>query len=407
MDLFLDYTNTNIFDNHIFIPGSKSESNRLLILKQLFNNLKLKNLSNADDTLILQKALSSNNKTINIGHAGTAMRFLTAYFASNQKVDVTLTGSERMQKRPIKILVNALRELGADITYLKEDGFPPLQIKGKILDKNVVTINGNVSSQYISALMLIAPSLKNGLTILLKNEITSIPYIKMTLSLLKEMDVKIKWENNKITISKKENTKDTTIIIESDWSAASYYYSLVALSENGRLLLSSFKEESLQGDSALANIYTKFGVETTFKKEGIEIIKSTNFNFKKHLRFNLIKTPDIAQTIAVTCFGLGISCELTGLHTLKIKETDRLLALKNELQKLGAKVRITEDSLHLKSLKINSVNLESVKINTYDDHRMAMAFAPLSLKIPLIINNSEVVSKSYPNYWKDFKSIVQ
>jgi len=414
LDKYLDFTKNFYINKKITITGSKSESNRLLILKQLFENLKLENVSNAKDTKVLAEALATKEQTINIGHAGTAMRFLTAYFATKKGAEVILTGSERMQKRPIKILVEALQKLGAEITYVKEEGFPPLKIIGKDLTEDTVAIEGNVSSQYISALLLIAPSLKNGLTIELRNEITSIPYIEMTLTLLNEIGVKTAWKDNKVTVLKNEKVKDKILKIESDWSAASYYYSLVALSKNRKLSLSNFKENSLQGDRELAEIYKEFGVETTFKKETIEIKKIENFKQKKNITFDLIKTPDIAQTIAVTSFGLGVSCELTGLHTLKIKETDRLQALKNELEKFGAKVRITEDSLHLeskevrtKSQELGSKNQEPIKIATYDDHRMAMAFAPLALKIPLLIEDSKVVEKSYPDFWKDFESIFE
>ncbi len=407
MDLFLNYTQQNSFNNKISITGSKSESNRLLILKQLFKNLQLENLSNAKDTKVLQEALISKEKTINIGHAGTAMRFLTAYFATKKGTDIVLTGSERMQKRPIKILVEALQKIGADITYVNQEGYPPLKIKGRDLTKNNVVIDGNVSSQYISALLLVAPSLKNGLNVTLKNEITSIPYIEMTLALLNEIGITTSWKDNCISILYKEKVPDKILQVESDWSAASYYYSLVALHKNGKLQLSNFKENSLQGDKALAEIYKEFGVETTFKNKTIEIKKIASFKQKKHITFNLIKTPDIAQTIAVTCFGLGISCGLTGLHTLKIKETDRLQALKNELQKFGAKIRITDDSLHLKMQETRSKRQEIIEIKTYDDHRMAMAFAPLALKIPLLIKDANVVEKSYPDFWKDFKTVFE
>lgn len=401
---FLDNTSNQSFTINIEISGSKSESNRLLILQQQFQNLKINNLGNADDVITLQKALLGNSKNINIGHAGTAMRFLTAYFATKKDVNVILTGSGRMQKRPIKILVDALQKLGADIAYLKEDGFPPIQIKGKTLEKDKVQINGNVSSQYISALLLIAPSLKNGLTIDLQGKITSRPYIDMTLSLLEKIDVKTEWVDNKIKIYPKQKIENKSITIESDWSSASYFYSLIALSENGKLNLSYFKENSLQGDRDLAKIYTSLGVKTTFTEKGIIIEKSINFKQNKHLTFNLIKTPDIAQTIVVTCFGLGISCGLTGLHTLKIKETDRLEALKIELKKLGAKVRITKDSIHLKANEQQPKFNDQI-INTYEDHRMAMAFAPLSLLMPITINNAEVVNKSYPNFWSDLEKI--
>ena len=407
MDITLNNTNINSFDSKLTLTGSKSESNRLLIIQQLFSDLQIKNLSNSKDTQVLQKALKKKNTRIDIGHAGTAMRFLTAYFSSRNGIDLTLTGSKRMQERPIKILVDALILLGADIKYLKEEGFPPLRIKGKTLSIDSVSINGNVSSQYISALLLIAPSLKNGLSLKLTGKITSIPYIKMTLSLLNKIGVKTKWEEEIITVFPKKNSEKTIIYVESDWSSASYFYSLVALSKNGKIELGSFKKESLQGDKALAEIFLHFGVKTTYKKQTILIKKIADFKQKKHIQLNLVNTPDIAQTIAVTCLGLNISCGLTGLHTLKIKETDRLDALKKELQKFGAKVRITNDSLHLKSEthKPQTKDQKPKTISTYEDHRMAMAFAPLSLKFPVVIKNAEVVHKSYPNFWEDFNCI--
>ncbi len=407
MSLYLNNTTKTIQNKKIKISGSKSESNRLLILKEFFTNISLKNLSNSKDTAILTKALAETNKEINIGHTGTAMRFLTAYFASKNNKKVILTGSKRMQKRPIKILVDALTELGADITYLNEIGYPPIKINGKELTINKVSINGNVSSQYITALLLIAPSLKNGLEINLLGQITSKPYIKMTVTLLKRLGVSVDWNTNKIHVYPKKTNENTTFLIESDWSSASYYYSLIALSERGSSIsLETFFKESLQGDSKLAAIYKKFGITTHFSSKGVLLHKEENFTIKKHLQFNLNDTPDIAQTIAVTCVGLGVSCGLTGLKTLKIKETDRLEALKRELQKFGAKIRITEDSIHIKPDNLTKIK-NPVKIETYQDHRMAMAFAPLSLKVPLEIENPKVVDKSYPDFWKDFECVLK
>lgn len=405
MNLLLDYTDKNIVNSAIKISGSKSESNRLLILKQWYPNLKLENLSDSDDTKHLLQALNSDEKLINIGHAGTAMRFLTAYFCVLDGREVVLTGSERMQKRPIQMLVNALRSLGAEIDYMLEEGYPPLWIKGKKLIKNKVQISGNVSSQYISALALIAPSLENGLEIELLGEITSRPYIEMTLKLLDRLGVSTSFKNNLIKVLSKDSIKDKTIVIESDWSSASYFYSLIALSGIGSTIkLSSYQMESLQGDSCLVEIYKDFGVETQFYNNSITIKKIIEYSSSgirsQLLNLDLKNAPDLAQTIAVTCFGLGMSCNLTGLHTLKIKETDRLVALQNELHKLGAKIDITESSLHLKStLAINKNRI----IKTYQDHRMAMAFAPLALKVPITIEAAEVVSKSYANFWDDLK----
>ncbi|HBK71046.1 MAG TPA: 3-phosphoshikimate 1-carboxyvinyltransferase [Flavobacteriaceae bacterium] len=397
MDLFLDYTDKQIINTSIDVSGSKSESNRLLILQQLYPNLKLENVSDSDDSVHLIHALKSTEKIIDIGHAGTAMRFLTAYFAVKENRETILTGSERMQNRPVKILVDALRMLGASIEYTDKEGYPPLKIKGKKITKNKVSIDGNVSSQYISALVLIATNLENGLEIELLKEITSRPYLEMTLDLLRQLGVSTYWEENTITIHPKSSISDKTITVESDWSSASYFYSLVALSPVGKTVtLSSYHKESLQGDSCLAEIYQNFGVETEFHTNSITLTKTDKNPELETL--NLINAPDIAQTIVVTCFGLGIACDLTGLHTLKIKETDRLVALQIELQKFGAQIDITDKSLHLKASKILYRNCT---IKTYNDHRMAMAFAPLALKTPLTIEDADVVTKSYVNFWED------
>ena len=391
----------------IAISGSKSETNRLLLLQAMYPNLTLENASNSDDSEVMAIALNSkltihNSQLIDVHHAGTAMRFLTAYFAIQEGKEIVITGSSRMKERPIKILVDALRQLGATIKYEENEGFPPIRIKGKKLIANKVSLLSNVSSQYISALLLIAPKLENGLELTLEGEITSIPYINMTLGLLNGIGVATSFEKNVIIINPKSTIVNQQAIIESDWSSASYFYSIIALSPIGsQITLSSFKENSLQGDSVLVAMYKNFGVDTVFETNSISILKSKIQN-PKSLIYNLQSFPDIAQTIAVTCFGLGIGCHLTGLHTLKIKETDRLVALQNELEKLGATVSITNDSFTLESSNLMHSN---VKIKTYQDHRMAMAFAPLALKTPLIIEDAEVVTKSYPNFWNDLKSI--
>ncbi len=385
----------------INVSGSKSESNRLLILQSLFSNLSLKNLSNSDDTKYLAKALKSNENVVDISHAGTAMRFLTAYFSVKEGREVILTGSSRMQNRPISILVDALRSLGADISYEKKEGYPPLRIKGKQLNQAHVRINGNVSSQYISALLLMAPGLKKGLEVELLGKVTSVPYIKMTLALLGDLDIAHTWKDNLIRIEPKDSIKDTVITVESDWSSASYFYSLVALSENGKVTLGSYKKNSLQGDSSLVKIYENFGVRTYFENDTITLVKEKTRLVP--LELDLSDSPDLAQTIAVTCFGLKMACDLTGLHTLKIKETDRLVALQQELEKLGAAISVTDKSLHLKA---GSTINKDILIKTYDDHRMAMAFAPLALKVPIQIDDAEVVSKSYTDFWADFEKVL-
>lgn len=388
----------------IAITGSKSESNRLLLLKALFPEIEIKNLSNSDDSQLMQKALNSDEDVIDIHHAGTAMRFLTAYFSVQSNREIILTGSKRMKERPIKILVDALSELGADIKYMENKGFPPLKILGRNLIGGQVSLNANVSSQYISALLLIAPKLKFGIELNLRGNITSTPYILMTLKLLEQIGVKTSFKNNVIKVDAfNKKLGKQILLVESDWSSASYFYSLLALSDVGtEIELSHFKEDSLQGDSVLSGIYEEFGVETTFKKESIVLKKTISTATGLTVEYDLVNSPDIAQTIAVTCLGLGLECKLTGLHTLKIKETDRLLALKTEIEKIGGEVKITDNSFQL----INSHGLiENVSIDTYNDHRMAMAFAPLALRTNLIIKDAEVVSKSYPDFWTDLTTI--
>ena len=384
----------------IQITGSKSESNRLLLLQALFPEIELKNVSNSDDSNLMTKALASKEELVDIHHAGTAMRFLTAYFAVQEGRKTILTGSKRMKERPIKILVDALRELGAEIDYVENDGFPPIKITGKKLSKHKVSLKANVSSQYISALLLIASKLENGIELTLDGDITSVPYINMTLSLLNEIGVKTSFQNNVIKVYPSK-TNPKPLVVESDWSSASYYFSIVAISEVGtQIELSSYKENSLQGDSCLVAIYKHFGVISTFKENSVVLKKEATQI--KPLALDLKNAPDIAQTIAVTCFVLGISCDLTGLHTLKIKETDRLVALKTEIEKLGGAIEITDKSLHLKVSK----NIKPmVSIATYNDHRMAMAFAPVALKQDIIIEDAGVVSKSYPTFWEDLKAI--
>jgi 3-phosphoshikimate 1-carboxyvinyltransferase len=402
MNLKLSTNSQYIIDNSkLNITGSKSETNRLLLLKALFPNITLANTSNSDDSEVMQKALAGNDEIVDIHHAGTAMRFLTAYFAVNEGREVVMTGSSRMQERPIKILVETLAQLGVEISYLKEEGYPPIKIKGKKVTASKVNLAANVSSQYISALLLVASKLENGLELTLEGEITSIPYIKMTLALLKDLGIQTSFEGNVIKVYPKEAVETREMIVESDWSSASYFFSLVALADAAKITLSSYKENSLQGDSELVSLYEKMGVKTTFENNKMTLEKVAGFNYQD-VNFELNNTPDIAQTIVVTCLGLGIGCHLTGLHTLKIKETDRLEALRIELTKLGANISVTNDSLTL----VPSQNINhNVHIATYNDHRMAMAFAPLAVKVPIIINDAEVVSKSYPDFWNDLKAL--
>lgn len=384
------------------ITGSKSESNRLLIIQALYPQIEIHNLSKSDDSKVTLEGLKSKKNVIDINHAGTAMRFLTAYFAIQPHREIVLTGSNRMQERPIKLLVEALNSLGADITYEKEPGFPPLIIRGKEISINRVSLPANISSQYISALMLVAPALKNGLKIDLIGETTSFPYIKMTQSIMDQLGFETAFDGNQISIKSASSININHWKIESDWSSASYFYSIVALADRSEISLKSFFEESKQGDAALTEIYEKFGVKTTHSNGKIILSKITDFNPPNFITLNLKNTPDLAQTIAVTCLGLNIDCKLSGLHTLKIKETNRLTALKTEIEKLGGNVKITDRSLELlNSGKIN----ENILIDTYNDHRMAMAFAPLGLRVPININNPKVVSKSYPDFWDDLQKI--
>ncbi len=401
MDITLRVKSDKIKGN-LAITGSKSESNRLLLLKALYPELQIGNLSNSDDSIAMENGLKIHRGEVDVHHAGTAMRFLTAFFASQAGREVVLTGSKRMTERPVQILVGALRQLGAEISYAQNEGYPPIKIKGKNLRKNKVTLAANVSSQYISALLLIAPKLPNGLELHLEGTITSVPYIKMTLGLLGELGIQTSFEGNLIKVCPQNSLLKNQIEVESDWSSASYFFSILSLSETGSsVTLTSYKQESLQGDSMLKTIYKDFGIDTFFENQKLTLIKSAEPKMKL-FSCDLSNAPDIAQTIAVSCFGLGVACHLTGLHTLKIKETDRLEALKTELTKLGAAVSITSDSLRLQpSTHFN----QNVCIDTYNDHRMAMAFAPLALKIPLSINDAEVVSKSYPGFWADLESL--
>ena len=401
MHLFLQNSKINPRTD-ITITGSKSESNRLLLLKALFENLEIQNVSNSDDSQYMLKALSTESTTVDIHHAGTAMRFLTAYFATLEGNTTLLTGSQRMQERPIKILVEALRELGADIEYANKEGYPPLKITGKQLLKDEVRMKANVSSQYISALLLMAIKLKNGLELHLEGKITSVPYIKMTLSLLEQIGVETSFEGQTIKVQPYLEAAPKTLTVESDWSSASYFYSIIALSPLGtQVSLSTYKKDSLQGDAVLKDIYRQMGVETSFEASRIILKKTTN-TLPPLIDIDLANAPDIAQTIVVSCLGLQIQCRLTGLHTLKIKETDRLEALKNEIYKFGTDLTISNDSLSLLDPK---PLMSGATVETYNDHRMAMAFAPLALLTSFSINEAEVVSKSFPDFWENLSEL--
>ena len=392
---------TLICNGKIKITGSKSETNRLLFLQSLFPNFKIQNKSNSEDSSVMQAALKSTSDSIDINHAGTAMRFLTSYFSQLEGREVILTGSKRMQQRPIKILVDALRSLGASIEYEKKQGYPPLKIKGKKLDGGSISLPADVSSQYISSLIMLGPILKAGIELNLKGTITSMPYINMTLDLLNRLGIKTEFKGHRIVVKNTSKSKNTIQVVESDWSSASYFFSIAALSDKAKIYLSNYKSNSLQGDSILRIIYKQLGVNSYFEGNNL-ILEKENISSPKSIKWDLSNAPDIAQTIAVSCYGLGVACDLEGLHTLKIKETDRLVALDTELSKLGAKISVTDKSLHLAS---DQDFQKGITISTYNDHRMAMAFAPLALKIPLSVKKAEVVSKSYPSFWEDLNSL--
>ena len=394
----------NIVSNEkIIISGSKSESNRVLILKYLFNsNIIINNLSTSDDTKVLLKALENQTDIIDIHHAGTAMRFLTSFYAVTNKRNITLTGSDRMLQRPIGELVDSLKSLGADIIYEKEIGYPPLRFNGFNQMNKSIELRSDISSQFISSLMLVAPYLNDGLQIKLVGNIFSRPYILLTCELMKNFGFDCFINNDEIEIIPNKKISIKNYSIESDWSSASYLYSIVALS-GIELNLSSFKSNSLQGDSKLSKLYENFGVKTYFEDDEIILKKSKSHRIKKFIELNLIENPDLAQTIIVTSLGLSVHTKLTGLNTLKIKETDRLIALKNEITKFNTDVIIDENSIEIKNFPKKLP--EDVEIDTYNDHRMALAFSPLSVLVNLVINDCNVISKSFPEYWTILKKL--
>ncbi len=400
MDLNISHE-TQICNGKVKITGSKSETNRLLLLKAFFKNFKIENKSNSDDSLVMESALNSTSDLIDIQHAGTAMRFLTAYFSQLEGREVVLTGSSRMQQRPIKILVEALKSLGANIEYEKEKGYPPLRIKGKKLYGGSISLPADISSQYISSLIMLGSVLDEGIEINLVGKVTSLPYVNMTLDLLSNLGVESIFKGQRIIVKNSNQIKNSVQIVESDWSSASYFFSIAALADQAHIYLKSYKKNSLQGDSVLRSIYKDLGVNSRFEGNNLILTKEKDL-LNKRIKWDLSNSPDIAQTIAVSCYGLGIGCDLEGLHTLKIKETDRLTALYNELSLLGAKISVTDKSLHLAA---GQNFKKGITISTYDDHRMAMAFAPLAIKISLSIKKAEVVSKSYPDFWKDLNNL--
>ena len=384
------------------LPASKSICNRALILNALsYSPYDIQNLSDCDDTEVMVKALNSNERDFDIKAAGTAMRFLTA-FLSKVVGEWTITGTERMKNRPIKILVDALNALGATIEYMEKEGYPPLRIFGSALQGGEISLAGGVSSQYISALLMIAPLMENGLTLHLEGNIISMPYINLTLQLMAQYGVKAEWNGSTIKVRPQEYNP-IPFTVESDWSAASYWYAMMALSRNAEIELLGLFKNSLQGDSAGAKLFAQLGVGTTFTERGVLLRR--NGNSVKKLNYNFVNEPDLAQTFVVACVLMNTPFRFTGLQSLKIKETDRIEALKTELRKLGYLLTDSNDSI----LEWNGERCEPEEhpvIATYEDHRMAMAFAPAALVRPegIEIANPEVVSKSYPHFWEDLKA---
>ena len=390
----------------IMLPASKSISNRALIINALANGTHpLENLSDCDDTQVMLRALQAQpGETIDIMAAGTAMRFLTAYLSVTPG-DRIITGTQRMKQRPIGILVDALRELGANIEYVEKEGFPPLRIQGTTLTKSHISLPGNISSQYISALLMIAPTLKNGLQVTLTGDIISRPYIDLTLQLMKDFGAQASWLNDHELKVEPQPYRSTPYYIEGDWSAASYWHEIVAFSKDATITLPSLFRKSYQGDSKMADQFAQLGARTSYKENGITILKPKMVDISQAIHVNLDFTnqPDLAQTFVVTCALQNITFRFTGLQTLKIKETDRIAALICEMKKLGYVLHEAEDSI----LYWDGERCErsGEAIDTYEDHRMAMAFAPACLVMDNIcINNPHVVSKSYPRYWDDLRA---
>lgn len=384
------------------LPASKSICNRALILNALsYSPYEIQNLSDCDDTDVMVKALNSNDSHFDVKAAGTAMRFLTA---SLSKVvgEWTITGTERMKNRPIRILVDALNAVGAKIEYLEKEGFPPLRIMGSALQGGEISLDGGVSSQYISALLMIAPLMEKGLTLLLQGKVISKPYIHLTLQLMKQYGVESEWVGSTIKVAP-QSYRPLPYTVESDWSAASYWYEMMALSQQAEIELKGLFKESLQGDAAGAKLFAQLGVATDYKAGGVVLRK--NGNVCQKLIYDFVNEPDLAQTFVTTCAFMNIPFRFTGLQSLKIKETDRIEALKCELRKLGYVLTDTNGSI----LEWNGERCEPEAhpvITTYEDHRMAMAFAPASLvsKEGIEIAHPEVVSKSYPHFWENLES---
>ncbi len=393
----------NLKEENIKLVSSKSESNRALIINALASGSgMLGNLSEARDTQTMMKLLATTSKTWDVLDAGTTMRFLTGYAAANG-LNKVLTGTERMQQRPIKILVDALREIGVVIKYLKEDGYPPIEIVDFPSQlTNHIKVRGDVSSQYISALAMIAPTLPNGLTIELTGRIGSKPYIEMTLELMRKFGAHVSFNEHIIQINP-VNYSEASYIIESDWSGASYWFSFAALADHAKIKLLGLRENSLQGDIAIVKIMDHLGVEASFDHEGVSLSKKAMGSIDK---IDFTHCPDLAQTVCVTLAATGKSCELVGLESLRIKETDRIAALQNELSKFGGYLdEINSSSWKLIPSDQNIKEIKGLKFHSYEDHRMAMAFAPLAAITNIEIDEPFVVKKSYPGYWEDLKKV--
>ncbi len=390
-------------EGSINLPASKSISNRVLIINALcYNPYPVWNLSDSDDTRVLNEALFSNQNHFDIGHAGTAMRFLTA-FLSKIAGEWVITGSERMKQRPIEILVDALNQLGARVEYIERKGYPPLKIYGSHLTGKTLELNGSISSQYISALLMIAPTIENGLTIKLTGEITSRSYIELTLKLMARFGIKSRWDGNSITVPEQDYFPGE-FTVEADWSGASYWYQIMALADEGELLLENLQLSSIQGDAYIARWFEKFGVFSKQLPQGVMLTKLQVAQPKK-LELNFIENPDVAQTFACLCVAKKIPFHFTGLKTLKIKETDRIAALQNELAKFGAALTEPAEGELAWNGTIDEAKTDKIPyVNTYHDHRMAMAFAPMAMENRTIeIEEPSVVSKSYPSFWDDLK----
>ena len=405
MKLTLKKTDPNV-SGIIHLAGSKSISNRVLLIRALSGQpFLLEGLANADDTQRLLNLIHSNSSILDAGPAGTTYRFMTAYLAF-QPGEKILTGSERMKQRPIKILVDALRKLGANIEYLENEGFPPLKIGAPTInDTRILEVDAGMSSQYISALLMLAPTLPHGLKIRLVGDIVSLPYILMTLKIMEDFGVRHEWTGNEISISpQKYIPKDYKI--EADWSAASYYYAMAAFSPNPDLTLMGLFEKSTQGDAVLSEMMQQFGIQTTFLPQGIRLQRISKPSIDK-FEWNFLTCPDLAQTMAVVCGGVGIPAIFSGLQTLKIKETDRVGALDTELSKLGVEFKETEVTQSLTcTVKGRATIPQNCPVfKTYEDHRMAMAFAPLGIFGEIGIEDPKVVVKSYPDFWKDLEKI--